>query len=91
MFTDVRAPGSCGPPATLASLGEDMGLLREFTAFAVILFASLGMPVAALDSLATSASRLHSMLPSHNKRIVGFVLLQDLSDTFAAFSRSVTG
>ena len=51
VFTGVRAPGSCGPPVTLASLGEDMGLLREFTDFAVILFASLGMLAAALDQL----------------------------------------
>ena len=89
-FTDVLAPGSQGPRFTLDSLGTDMGFLREFITFAVILFASLGMSVQDLESLASKASHLHSSVPYHNKHIVTFVLLQDLRDTFDAFGLSVT-
>ena len=88
-FQDVLAPGSNGPLVTLDSLGTDMGLLREFTAFAVAVFASLGMSVGDLESLASKASQLYSTLPSHNKHIVTFVLRQDLRDTFDSFGLSV--
>ena len=89
VFQDVLAPGSNGPPVTLDSLGTDMGFLREFTAFAVAVFASLGMSVVDLESLASKASQLYSTLPSHNKHIVTFVLRQDLRDTFDSFGLSV--
>jgi hypothetical protein len=67
-----------------------MGFLREFTAFAVAVFASLGMSVVDLESLASKASQLYSTLPSHNKHIVSHVLRQDLLDSFDAFGRSVS-